>query len=246
MRQAAPNLQRKIPFKPILVGLIFLLLVISTFMLLVRKEEQRAARTTLEEVRERAEAAAAHNVYGLAIEESGPGYLICFKGQMVGNCLYGKIDNFDLDICSEYDRYFIKAKGDEDWQPLTQTGLDDLPALIRNPHDLLQTILKGKEIVAEEGVQRNLNNIQCQTYFLEIPPPDLQLLTRFENNATLDKLQIYLWFAAENNFLYRMAILMNMTIEEETIQVNRIYDLTPECEDLPEGLPFNKGKKSPV
>ncbi|NLZ92935.1 MAG: hypothetical protein GX922_02785 [Firmicutes bacterium] len=247
MRQAAYIAQKKIFSKPLVVILLFLLLVTSAFfMIIFREGELEALTTTLEEVREKTEAAAAQNVYGLVIEESGPGYSLSFKGQVTNNCLYGKIEDFEIEICSEDDQYFIKSKLDENWQALNKTGLDALPAVIRDPYYLLQTMLKGKEIVAEKGAQRTVNNIPCQTYFLEIPPPELQFLTRFENNATLDKLQIYLWFSEEENFLHRMAILMNVTVEEETIQVNRVYNLTREYEELPEDLPIIKGKVSPV
>ena len=93
-----------------------------------------------------------------------------------------------------------------------------------------------KDIVVEAGSNHTVNNAACQTYFLEIPPPALQLLTHFGSEAVIDKLQVYLWFAEEDAFLHRMAVMMNVTVGEQSIHINRTQ-FNLRCPGFPEDIP---------
>lgn len=240
MRQAS-NLSRgkgKTFLSPFLAFLLVTALLATGLTLVLSKPDEAKLPTLQEVVTANATLAAGTKTYTLTIEESGPGYNIRFVGQVQNGKIYGKIDAYDLEVFSNYDKYFVKGnKLFDEWQEVKLAELDALPALIRDPQHLLHLLLAGSKLLVEEGIERMVEDIPCQTYFLEIPPPDLQLLTRFEEDATLDKLQMYLWFGKDDTFMHRMAILMNLTVNEQAIQINRIYSLSPQIKSLPEGLP---------
>ena len=240
MRQA-PILsrgKREAVISPFLIFLLVSALFATGLTLVLSRPEETIPPTLQEVVTTKANLAAETTTYGLTIEESGPGYNIRFVGQVQGGKIYGKIDAYDLEVFSNYDKYFVKGSNlFDEWKEVKLAELDALPALIRDPQYLLQLLLAGNGLLVDEGIERMVEDIPCKTYFLEVPPPDLQLLTRFDEDATLDKLQLYLWFGNEDSLLHRMAILMNITVDEQTIQINRIYSLSPQTESFPEGLP---------
>ncbi|HZK25497.1 MAG TPA: hypothetical protein VFC74_08960 [Oscillospiraceae bacterium] len=225
----------------------FVVVVLSSVcVFLLTRQKEEAVPTMLDIVAETTAAAAAHKHYNLVIEESGPGYLLRFSGQVHDDRLYGKIDGYDLEIFADEDQFFIKNSLASEWQDIKTAKLETLPTLIRDPHYLLANLMAGKEIAIETGTPRTVDDVICQTYFLEIPPPNLQLLTRFSTDATLDKLQVYLWFAEESGFMHRLAVMMNVTVAEETIQINRTYNLSPEAKDFPEDIPKINRKVMPI
>lgn len=224
--------------KMFLAFLIAAILLSAGLMLLCNRPDGNTLPALADMVAAKAAAAAENTSYSIVIEESGPGYSLRFSGQANDGLIYGKIDAYELEVFAKQEKYFVKGSGlFEEWKEIGKAELEALSVVIRDPHDLLRKLLNANEILAEEGPIRSVEDVPCQTYFLEIPPPDLQLLTRFEHEATLDKLQIYLWFDQETSFLYRMAILMYVTVEGENIQINRIYNLSPEKKILPAGLP---------
>lgn len=240
MRQAT-NLSRgkgRTFFSPLLIFVLVAALLATGLTLVLSRPEETKSPTLQEVVIANATRAAETKTYALTIEESGPGYNLRFVGQVQNGKIYGKIDAYDLEVFSNYNKYFVKgSKLFDEWQEVKLAELDALPVLIRDPQQLLQLLLADNKLLVEEGVERMVEDIPCQTYFLEIPPPDLQLLTRFEEEATVDRLQLYLWFGNDDTFLHRMAILINLTVNEQAIQINRIYNLSPQTKIFPEGLP---------
>ncbi|MCR3922414.1 MAG: hypothetical protein NUK65_07860 [Firmicutes bacterium] len=248
MRQAAntPKKKKHIFLHPTFIIFFVAIVVGTSYVLFFNRPKEEVEPTILAIVAEKAESASTYTHYCLMIEESGPGYSLNFSGQVHDDRIYGKIEDYELEIFSDQNKYYIKSKLADGWQEMEKTELADVPALIRDPHYLLQTLLSSKEIFAEVGTERTVNDVLCQTYFLEIPPPDVQLLTRFEKDATLDKLQIYLWYATESDFMYRMAVMMNIAVGDETIQINRVYNLDTDANDFPEGVPVVAEKVTPI
>lgn len=241
MRQA-PQLPRKSSkpsFHPFLVFLFVVSLLASGFTILLSLPEKEIPLSTMQEtVLARTAEVLVNNSYSLTVEESGPGYSLRFNGQVENGFIYGKMDTYDLELFTDQEKYFVKGSGVfAEWEEMEHAQLDALSVVVRDPQMLLELLLAGREILVEEGPLRTVENVVCQTYFLEIPPPDIQLLTRFEKEATLDKLQMYLWFAQDDQFLYRMALLMNVSVENDNVQINRIYSLNPQTKEMPEGLP---------
>ncbi|MGI6659583.1 MAG: hypothetical protein ACOX4N_09305 [Dethiobacteraceae bacterium] len=249
MRQAAVETKpekKNIFLPPLLLITLAVMLLTSGTIFMLRRAEKEAAPTLLEQVSEKAAAAAVFKHYALVIEESGPGYSLRFSGQVHEDRMYGKIDGYDLEIFAEEERFFVKNAVAAGWQDLKTAKLETLPVLLRDPHYLLSTLLAEKDIVVEAGSNRTVNNAACQTYFLEIPPPALQLLTHFGSEAVIDKLQVYLWFAEEDAFLHRMAVMMNVTVGEQSIHINRTYNLTCDAPDFPEDIPKTDTKTMPI
>ncbi|MDW7651559.1 MAG: hypothetical protein SCK29_13770 [Bacillota bacterium] len=242
MRQAPVKPAKKErPFPALFVGflLVISLLAAGATLLLSAPREDTSVPSMEEMISAKAAVIAETNQYDLTIEESGPGYTIRFVGQVSDSKLYGKIDAYDLEVFSDREKYFVKgASVFTDWEEAGKAELDALSVLVRNPIELLQVLTSGDRFLVEEGPDRLVDDVNCRTYFLEIPPPDIQMVTRFEDeDATLDKLQLYLWFNEDGNFMHRMAMLLNVTVEGENIQVNRIYSLSPRSKELPEDLP---------
>jgi hypothetical protein len=223
----------------------FLLFLLATTVLVTvatlyfnRPDYQANLPTMQEVIWEKTATASQNRNYNMVVEESGPGYNLRFNGLVENGRIYGKIDSYDLEIYTDQETYFVKGSGlIEEWQEMGKADLDALSAVVRDPLALLETILSGKEILVEEGPERMVEDITCQTYFLELPPPEVQMFTRFEEEATLDKLQLYLWFDQKEVFLHRIAILMSITIKDEVIQINRIYSLNPQTKEMPEDIP---------
>lgn len=190
-----------------------------------------------EVVLQKMETAAKFQVFGLTIEENGPGYGIRFAGQVGDERLYGIIDYFDLEVYAFRDKYYVRGENIPEWQEIT-SELDALPLLVQNPFSLLLALLSDGEFIAEEGSERLLGNISCRTYYLEIPPPDILRLIRFEEDAVLEKLEIYLWFGQNDGFLYRVAFLMSISVKGENLQIKRIYDMTPDSVPMPDDVPM--------
>ena len=242
MRQAPPKPveNRKTVPSPFIFFLLAAALLASGLTLFFPTPKPEPALPTVNEVvAQKVAAVTENNKYGLTIEESGPGYTIRFAGQVFDEKIYGRIDAYDLEVFSAREKHFVKgASLFDDWKEAGLAELDALASLVRNPVELLEILMSEKEILIEEGPDRLVEDVKCRTYFLELPPPDIRLLTRFDDkDATLDKLQLYLWFSEEGVFLHRMAMLMNITVEGEKIQINRIYSLTPDSKELPDGLP---------
>jgi hypothetical protein len=241
LRQA-PQLPKR-SAEPLLHPFLLFLLTVSVLatavtLYLTRPEYEGSVKTMQSLIQAKTELASANEGYGMVVEESGPGYNLRFSGQVAQGLIYGKMDAYDLEIFTDQSVYYVRGSGVyEEWEEMGSAQLDGLSVLIRDPLDLLQTLLSGGQVLVEEGPQRMVEDIPCVTYFLEIPPPDLQMLTRFEEEATLDKLQLYLWFDREGEFLHRMALLLNITVNAENIQINRIYSLSPTSRDMPDDLP---------
>ncbi len=183
-------------------------------------------------------AAAEFNDYRLVVDERGPGYSLRFKGQMMDGHIYGKLESYDLEIYSYQEQVFVKgSEAIDEWKEIGKTELDGLSFLARDPFALLSGLLSDKQVKAVGGPARMVEDIVCQTYFLEISPPELRILTHFEEDAALDKLQLYLWFAKDDLFMHRMALLLSITVKEKNFQIYRIYNLRPGVEKMPEDLP---------
>lgn len=242
MRQATQFSKKQM--QTILQLLLLFLLVVGIFtaswLILYSSRQEKNANLTIsqEAILAKALAAAEFNDYILVVEERGPGYSLRFNGQMLGHLIYGKLESYDLEIFSDQEQFFVKgSEVFDDWEEVGKAELDGLSFLVKDPFVLLSLLLSNKQIWAVEGPVKLVEDVACKTYFLEIPPPELQLLTHFEEDATLDKLQLYLWFAQENSFMHRMALLLNITVKGEEIQIYRIYNLRPETKEMPEGLP---------
>lgn len=242
MRQAPqpPGKQEEIAFQPFLLFLLAAALLASGMTLYFTRPAAQESLPTMQDVvrLKTTSAKGNNNAYGLVVEESGPGYSLRFNGQANEGFIYGKLESYDLEIYTDQNKYLIRSSGVfEEWEEAGTAELDALSVVVRDPLALLDVLLSGKQVFVEEGPERLVNDVACQTYFLEIPPPDVQFLTRFEEEASLDKLQLYLWFSKGGHFMHRMALLLNVTVNGEAIQINRIYSLSPVVKELPEGLP---------
>ncbi|NLM51245.1 MAG: hypothetical protein GX197_00240 [Firmicutes bacterium] len=240
MRQAIVRLTGKVK-KRYLFFFLVLLILAGSFLLWPpqTQEQEEPALPTMFETLAGQIAAAGKKMenYGLTIEESGPGYEIIFQGQVNREKIYGKLEAYELEVFSAYNQYFAKNTSAQEWQDLNALGLGDLPALICTPWQLWEKILAANELTVEAGKERVVNGALCQTYFLEIQHPDTCLITGFPENATLEKLQVYLWLDVENDFIHRMALTLDMVVDGENIQLNRVLQMDPQAKALPAGLP---------
>ena len=241
MRQAPVAIYKNI--KPH-IRTIFIIAVVSsllvTGLIFIVLQQGKEELPTLDElVITQVSQAVERTRYSLEVEESGPGYSLRFTGQVVDGKVYGKIDSYDLEIYSSQNTYFVRGSElYEEWEEMKQAELGALSAVIREPLQLLEMFITTDGLSIDEGPIRTVDNAACKTYFLEVPPPDLLQLTRFDDeNASLDKLELYLWFNEEEDFLYRMALLLNVTVEDEKMQINRIYNMHPDAPDIPNDLP---------
>jgi hypothetical protein len=238
----APQISKK-QVKIVRQLLLFLLaagvLVVSWLIIYSSRQEKDANPTISREIiLNKVSSAAEFNDYRLVVEERGPGYSLRFRGQIIDGLIYGEIESYDLEIYGNQEQFFVKgSEVIDEWQEVEAAELDGLSFLVMDPFALLSILLSDKQVSAVAGPVRLVENIACQTYFLQIPSPKLQVLTHFEEDATLDKLQLYLWFAKDNLFMHRMALLLNLTVKGEKIQVYRIYNLRPGVKEMPEGLP---------
>ncbi|HHX74630.1 MAG TPA: hypothetical protein GX699_06980 [Firmicutes bacterium] len=232
----------------LLLLLCLLLLLVGGNIILYRQAftTPPAAEPTVLEVISRKAAAAVCSTYGLTIKESGPGYELCFTGIAEGERLFGEIEGYDLEVYACRGQFYVKNKEATAWQPAAAAELDALPVLLRDPHQLLATMLTAGELQAETGQKRTVDNVLCQTYVLELDTPDAGLVTRFANEATLEKLKLYLWFAEEGGFLHRMAMAMDINVAGEAVQISRMYVFSPEGGGLPDGLPPAEGYTYPL
>ena len=241
MRQAPQISKKHVKIVVQLLLFFFLAGVLAAFWRMTysaRPEKEANPTVSLEIIRNKVSAAAAFNDYSLVVDERGPGYALHFEGQIIDGHLYGKIESYDLEIYSNHEQFFVKdSKVITEWKEAGKAELGGLAFLAGDPFVLLSELLSDKQILAVEGPVRMVEDIACQTYFLEIPPPELRILTHFEEDATLDKLQLYLWFAEDNLFMHRMALLLSITVKEEKIQLYRIYNLRPGVIEMPENLP---------
>jgi len=240
MRHAPIGLKRKtLPYFQPVVFLLLLSFFALGGTLMVNRAEKPSPGPTLEEaVMASVAAAAKHTAYALEIEESGPGYSLLFTGQAEGNKIYGEVRDFNLQVFAVGQKYFVRGgKLIVQWQEVREAGLESLTVFVRNPQELLGLLLNGKNMVAEEGPRRDVAGVPCKTYFLEIMPGDLQTLSLFSGDATLEKLHAYLWFGEDDGFLYKMALLMDIVVDGEKGQVNRVFTLNPRQQKMPEDLP---------
>jgi hypothetical protein len=241
LRQAPQMPRREI--QPVIHPFLLFLLTVSVLsvavtLYLARQELETDVYTMQEVVWEKTLSAAKNQSYSMVVEESGPGYNLRFSGQVENGLIYGTMDAYDLEIFTDQTIYYVRDSDVfKEWEELHNADLDGLTAIVRDPLELLQTLLSSQEVLVEEGPQRLVEDITCQTYFLEIPPPDIGMFTKFDQDATLDKLQLYLWFEKNELFLHRIAILLNITVKGEAIQINRIYNLNPKTKQLPDDLP---------
>lgn len=215
------------------------LLICGVLLILTYREKPEAAPTLGQIVGEKAKKATRFADFTLVAEESGPGYSLRFTGQMNRDVIYGHIENYNIQICTTSNIYYVKDEEMyQDWTRADEAGLEELAAFVRDPLALLNSLFEGREILVEEGPRRLVGDIPCLTYFLEIPPPDIDMFTRFKSDALLEKLQVYLWFAEETGFLHRMAVMLHLTADGEKTQLNRIYTMSPRIKELPDDLPI--------
>ena len=245
MRQAPQISKKKVKtVQQLLLCFMVVGVIVSSWQILYSSRQEKDANLTIsqEVILAKALAAAEFNDYRLVVEESGPGYSLRFSGQMLDGLIYGKLESYDLEIYSDREQFFVKGcEVVDEWEEVGKAERDGLSFLVKDPFVLLSLLLSHKQIRAVGGPVRVVEDVACQTYFLKIAPPELQLLTDFEEDAMLDKLQLYLWFAKENSFMYRMALLLNITVKGEEIQIYRIYNLRPGAKEMPEGLPSSIG-----
>ena len=229
-------------FKIVLYLLLFMLFagIFAAFWLTNSDppEEDVNPTISLEIIQNKLSAAAEFKDYLLMIDERGPGYMLRFNGQMRDGHLYGKLESHELEIYSDQEQVFVRgSETSEEWMEVEKAELDGLTFLVKNPFSLLSELLSDKQVKVLGGPMRMVEDIACQTYFLEIPPPELRLLTNFEEDAIFERLQLYLWFAEDNLFMHRMALLFSFTVKEEKIQIYRIYNLRPGVKEMPQDLP---------
>jgi hypothetical protein len=82
----------------------------------------------------------------------------------------------------------------------------------------------------------------CRAFLLDVAPSESLLLTLFsavqEEEISLEKLRVYLWFDKNDEFLYKMALLLDIARLEEKVQVSRVYTMSKEKNRLPDDLPL--------
>ncbi|MCW3489575.1 hypothetical protein [Dethiobacter alkaliphilus] len=222
---------------PILV--LAAVLVVVALIFVVSAPEKEVPLTLEELLVTKMSLAAEKNTYSLVVEESGPGYSLRFTGQVAEGNVYGNIAAYDLEIFSDQNTYFVRGEDlFEEWEEMDAAELGALSAVVHEPLELLETLLAAEDVIVEEGPRRMVDNAECQTYLVEVPPPELHLLTRFDNeDAELNKLRLYLWYNEEEEFLYRMAVLLSVTVDEETVEINRIYNMHPDAPAIPQDVP---------
>ncbi|NLP36228.1 MAG: hypothetical protein GX357_01065 [Firmicutes bacterium] len=239
MRQA--TVKGKSKRHGILLLLLVLMIIAGSLFLFPRqvKEHEEQVLPTMFEVLTVQVTAAGNNMenYSLIIEENGPGYKLNFQGQVNGEKIYGKLEDYELELFSAYEQYFVKSATENEWQDLGVLGLEDLPDLIRTPRQLLDKIWAEKEISVAAGEKRIVNDALCQVYSLEIQKPHARFLSGLPQNAVLEKLQVYLWLDEENLFIHRLALILDMVAGGEKVQLNRLLQMEPQAKALPAGLP---------
>ena len=186
--------------------------------------------------------AADFHAYSLTIEESGPGYSLSYSGQVENGRLYGTLETFNLQVFAYDDRYYVRG-GDmyEEWQTVEKAELQALAAFVRNPVSLLGMIL-AEDFIVEKGPERVIEGELCRAFLLDVAPSESLLLTLFstvqEEEISLEKLGVYLWFGKDDEFLYKMALLLDISRLDEKVQVSRIYTMSKEMNRLPDDLPL--------
>jgi hypothetical protein len=188
-------------------------------------------------------AATAGNIrdYSLEIEESGPGYSLRFQGQVRDGRLYGRLEQFELEVYAQFGRYHVRG-GEvfQGWQAADTAGLKALDAIIRDPLEIMLQITAHDGITVETGPKRQVGGVNCLAYLLEVPldiPLLPALLTVAEEQAAPERFRAYLWFGSEDGFMYRMVLLFDFSGEKGRAQVIRTYNLGTETIPLPPDLP---------
>lgn len=182
-----------------------------------------------------------YNQYSVVIEESGPGYNLQFSGHVTGSVIYGQLDQYDIEVFVRQGQYFVRD-GDlfKQWQDADEAEMGGISDFVRDPQELLDVLLSGQEIDAGEGPDRIVGGVPCRTYSLEadLPAEGIFQELRIGAQRGAGKMQVHLWFGEEDNFLYRMALLLNFTEEDGIVHVSRVYTMSPCAVQLPDGLPY--------
>ncbi len=183
-----------------------------------------------------------YHEFALTIEESGPGYSLRYEGQVKGDLLYGTFETFNLQVYAQGKNYYVR--GGEvfaEWLTVEKAEMQALVSFVRNPLDLLALLLASEEFTAEKGPDRLIDGVQCTSYLLDISPSAALLPDLFsafqEEEADLEELHIYMWFGAEDNFLYKMAFTLNIYSPADKVTLSRVYTMHRAQADLPDDLP---------
>ncbi len=221
------------------------LLLAAGVMLAVSPPARKAQPTAEEAVAVLASRALNYRDYTLVIEESGPGYSLRFTGQVSENRLYGRLEQFDLEIYARDGRYHVRgSEVFKEWQPADKAGLKTLDAIVRNPLDILSQIAGSAGIKAETGPDLTIGGVICLAYLVEVPvdiPVLPSLLTVSGEQAVPERFRAYLWFGSADHFLYRMALLFDFSGTDGRAQITRVYTLGTATEPLPRDLPQASG-----
>lgn len=201
-----------------------------------RLREEKGQPSVLETVSARAAEAAARKSYSLSIEEWGPGYRLCFKGQAEEGKIYGRLEDYDLEVYAEGGKYCVRRGAEEEWQAAEEYGLEDLPFFIHEPAELLSGVLTEQDLRAEEGRRREISDTACEIYFLETSPQTAEKYFFPAEEGEITGLNMYACFA-EDNSLQRLVITVQLKSGAGKTEITRIYHLTPAQDRLPDDLP---------
>jgi hypothetical protein len=219
------------------------LLAVSLIFLFTGPVKKNVPLTDYDAVTVHARAAADFTAFSLTIEESGPGYSLRYTGQVENGRLYGSLETYNLQVFAYGSRYYVRG-GDvyEEWQTVETAELQALASFVRNPVSLLHMMISGAEFTVERGPERVIEGALCRAFLLDVAPSESLLLTLFsavqEEEISLEKLRVYLWFDKNDEFLYKMALLLDIARLEEKVQVSRVYTMSKEKNRLPDDLPL--------